>query len=100
MTTYFVIKHKPTGQFMPESRGGYSWWTPGYSRFQTPRLFASERAAKNALTCWLQGHWSNVRGHEGDWESGYVDVDEPPAPVTSVPGRLRDDMEVVQVQLV
>jgi hypothetical protein len=94
MTTYYIIRHKPTGAWMPQMRGGFSYWEPTFNH-NPPRLFNTARAAKNALTCWLQGRWSQGMTSGDFWD--------PPEPTRlephAVPGRRGEDMEVVAVTL-
>lgn len=94
----YAIRQKSTGFYLPapRGRGGRGGThvepcaadTPGYE----PRLFHTMHAARVALTYWLAGRVtvsSYTDGWSGEYdESWYV---EP------VPGRVRDDMEVVAV---
>ncbi len=92
MIELWVIRHKPTGGFLPEpkyskrGRGG-ALYEP--STTDKPRLFRTERGAKNALTAWLQGkwHWTLT-----SWEDGEGSLDIKP-----VPSRLREEMEIVHL---
>jgi hypothetical protein len=99
-TVYYAIRHKPTGRLMPETTGGYSLWDPSYlNTAYPPRLFITQRAAKNSLTCWLQGRWSIVTDIESEgWEYPSYTVVIGVQP-TRVPGRHRDDVEVIPVHL-
>jgi hypothetical protein len=106
---FWTIRHKPSMTFMPARPGGrkargWSHWTPRvqhplYSKPPgAPRLFESERAAKNALTCWLQGEW-HVQYGSVSWEEGGGTEEIGCAPEDPEQPRHRDEMEVVQVRL-
>jgi len=97
---YYAIRHKPTGRFMPETHGKYSYWSPEDTNdAHPPRLFVNRRSAANALTAWLQGTWSQVTELESDdWHSYSVTVGAQP---TAVFGRCaREQMEVVELGLI
>ena len=84
---------------MPQMRNGFSYWEPE-GKPQPPRLFATERAAKNALTCWLQGQFRKRFETESDgWEFAPYTV-AAGTEAEPVIGRKRDDMEVVRLSLV
>lgn len=111
----YAIKHKPTGAYMPArmfraSNHGWSYWVPGPAPSgwsgldgydKNPRIFFTLQAARNSLTAWLQGPWKRVTGTDGDWETGYFDVDLGPAPTDAqgLPPRVREDMEIVVLEL-
>lgn len=91
----FVIRHKPTGWFMPrgKGRGGRG------GTFQSPeplsdctRLFASKAGAARALAWWLDGetsaHWV------GDWDGQEHWTTIPR------PERRAEDMEIVSAEIV
>jgi len=98
---YFVIRHKPTGEFMParmflKSNRGYTYWEPtGLNGLtadparKTPRLFQTDHAAKTALTVWLKG--IIVPNHSEDLPN--LRTEKPPMP------RIKSDMEIVPVSL-
>lgn len=107
----YAIKHKPTGQWMPArmtrtSSRGWSHWSPGYvhpvygeskPHDPSPRIFFTLQSARNALTMWLQGTWE-VKHYPGSHfeppEDGSPEPNTPPAP------RSRDDMGIVELDLV
>jgi hypothetical protein len=101
MTTYYAIKHLPTGKVMPETRGGYSYWEPILTLPKhTPRLFRTRRAAMNAATCWSQGHWLRITETESEsWELPATYTVTVGANPTRVAGRDRNDLEVVAVEI-
>lgn len=99
---YFVIRHKPTGEFMParmflKSNRGYTYWEPtGLNGLtadparKTPRLFQTEHAAKVALTVWLKGIAVIDYNDDGDPRHS---IEAPPMP------RIKSDMEIVAISL-
>ena len=101
----YAIRHKPTGSWMPArmfrtSGKGWSYWAPAdpssdkpYNK--NPRIFYTLQSARNALTAWLQGEWVRGTVREGDWETGYYEVDAEPIPNNPPVERKRDDMEIV-----
>lgn len=94
MMEFWIIRHKPSGGFLPELSGVRAGYT--HTEPQTkgvPRLFESAAAAKRALTWWLKGTTSVWRGK--DWEGDYdetwsTEVEE---------HRKAEDMEVIPVLL-
>lgn len=109
----YVIKHKPSGTYMPSRIGrsgrGWSHWNPGHIDpelgpeiyyDQNPRIFFTLQSARNALSAWLQGAWERQIGKEGDWETGYYEVDTGPAPTEPLVERHREDMEIIGLELV
>lgn len=103
----FVIRHKPTGKYMPSrmfrTRGsGWSHWEPTETRpgylphDQNPRIFFSWKSASNALTMWLAGRWKT-----GHTSGSYFEPPESTGPEPYAPDqpRQRDDMEIVEVEL-
>lgn len=100
MTTFYVIRHKPSGTLLPARMHTTHYEFDRPAGTHEPRLFKSERAAKNCATCWAQGVWARETRTESDgWESGpgYTYLAEPvPQPV---PGRRREDLEVVPARL-
>lgn len=102
---YYMIRHKATGEFMPELRRtrGYSHWNP--AKFDTtehidkkkllgvPRLFHSRKRAINCIAQWNSMPNSKAYGHQrydGEWDDG---IDCKPD------GRSKDDLEVVEVSI-
>lgn len=106
--TKWVIRQKSTGFCLPVPKGrmgrGGSFVEP--CRFDPqklstqPRLFDTQRGAQNCLSQWLRGHhhmeYDIERDHPGD--IGYrVEIG---TSVTEVPHRKREDMEVIQVDII
>jgi hypothetical protein len=93
----WAIRQKSTGAYLPARKNGrgYSFDEPG---FGFPRLFKSERSARNALTAWLQGEWKL------EWHTKYDDAWGPDDYQTLVQNKVetRDasDMEIVKFLLV
>jgi len=98
MTSYWIIKHTPTGAVLP-NRGLTSRWTPVAGPGLPPRLFPTQGAARRTAAAWAKGIWEKVIESESDgWEHPSYLVDYPPTP-TPVPGRSRDQLEVIRVTL-
>lgn len=105
MKMLFAIRHKPTGFFLPNPKGkggnGGSFVEPVDGNEEVPRLFHKKQSAKAALTAWLRGHhyatWGYDDGDGFSWGSGQYVED---ISVKPVPGRNKEDMEIVAFQLV
>lgn len=99
MNTFYVIRHKPSGTLLPAQVPSTKFDFDRPAGAHAPRLFKSERAAKNCATLWSQGVWSIGQAWESEgWEYSSHRVDTLPEP-SSVPGRRREDLEVVEVHL-
>jgi len=89
--TYYAILHKPTGCYLPLSRGGgkrgFTYAQPDGDR--PPRLFTRKQAATLALKWWLGGP-AIVRWYE----DGLVLEGQKPDPT-----RKADEMEIVAVKI-
>lgn len=99
---FWVIRHKPSGTLLPARLPATSYDFDRPEGTHEPRLFKSERAAKNCATCWSQGVWvrETVTETHG-WEYAHLDFDylaEQPEP-QPVAGRKREDLEVLPVRL-
>lgn len=101
----FAIRHKPSGHYLPEPTGrmgrGGSYVEPvkpvAGLLSTYPRMFLTERSAANALTQWLRGKHTMLHGWEQDgWETPAYKV-EMGVTVEAVAGRVREDMEVVEI---
>lgn len=91
---FYVIRHKPTGGFLPELSGVRAGFT--YTEPQThgvPRLFESAVGAKRALTWWLKGITSVFKSR--DWEGDYDETWS----TTFEEHRKAEDMEIIPVRL-
>ena len=97
MREYWVIRHKPSGGYLPVLptglRAGYTHTEPDLTA--VPRLFGDAAAAKRALTWWLKGTL-HVTKTGGQW--GFEEYDETWHD-TVMPDRKAEDMEVVPVLL-
>ena len=101
--SYFVIRHKATGLFMPETRGrGSTSWEPALGNSprtsrrggNTPRLFGRKSDATNSVRWWAEGEWVN------DKEDGLpmrMTVWNPRGKVPVL--RKQEDLEVLEVEL-
>ncbi len=102
--TKWAVRHIPTGHFLPVATGrqgrGGSHVEPCDPKDAPPRLCDSEKSAIAVLSQWLRGkatiryiwEYDEFRGKDYKVEDG-VEI-EP------VPTRIKDDMEIVQVELV
>lgn len=94
--TFFAIRHKPTGGYLPEITGvraGYTHTEP--ETHSVPRLFLDKAAAQRALTWWLKGATSVWRGQSSNPDSwGEYEEDWSTEPQEH---RKAEDMEVVPV---
>ena len=103
--TYYMVRHKATGEFMPElKRGrGYSHWNP--SKVDTanhfgrrkligvPRLFPSWSSAYRTIV-----QWNALPNSYNGFRSGPFGSDEYEIQTTN-DGRSKDDLEVVEVNI-
>lgn len=96
---FYVIRHKPTGQLLPARVLATHWEFEDPNGIHEPRLFKTRRAAMNCVTCWVQGAWAQESRTESDgWEGHSYTYLAEPAPQW-VPGRRREDLEVVEAFL-
>lgn len=86
--TLYAIRQKSTGFYLPYTEKAHSYSEPKPTKH--PRLFPSYKSAAAALTQWLRGH------HRCDWNSDEGLIF---AGVDPVAGRVREDMEVVEMEL-
>jgi hypothetical protein len=90
---FLAIRHKPSGGFLPEVRGyGFTRTVP--EKEEPPRLFIRRSSAANALNRWLEGEHTE-RYTDDDFGSS-----ERTIVVKRVPHRKREDMEIVEVELI
>jgi len=100
---YYVIRHKASGELMPQAKKdrGYSHWNPSHlehkflSSLGVPRLIDTRRKATACIVQWAAN--PNVeRYFINDWETGHSeeaglrDKDD---------GRTKDDLEVLKINL-
>lgn len=103
--TFYIIRHRATGEFMPELRRtrGYSHWNPSKVNtlehlkdkvLDVPRLFSSRKKAHNAIVQWNampNARWSITTTHLGEQDES-VDI--------KPDDRSKDDLEIVEISLV
>jgi hypothetical protein len=101
---YYMVRHKATGEFMPELKRtrGYSHWNPskvdtvehlGKKILGVPRLFPSRRKAHFSIVQWNACPNSYARGKQS-WDGDYdEDININPD------GRTKDDLEIVEVNI-
>lgn len=94
--TYYLIRHKATGQFMPQGKKnrGYSHWNPGNPNAEEltmalpiPRMLDSKKKAERCIVQWFYMRNSS-NDYDGDVKLGKED------------GRKMEDLEVVECELV
>lgn len=103
---YYMIRHKDTGEFMPELKRtrGYSHWNPGVvdtltifnkqKLLGTPRLFKSSNQARRCVLLWAANPNAKAKQYQrsdGEWDEEFY---------TKPDGRKREDLEVVIVDIV
>lgn len=102
--TYFVIRHKASGKFMPQLSGkGYTAWTPvhpnkdeEWPQALVPRLFHTKAAATAAASHWYRGiAYSGTEYNEftGDYNKSGEVIYSPQS------HRKQGDLEVLEVEL-
>lgn len=100
---YFMVRHKKTGEFMPELREGrgYSHWNPGMVNtlqhlniklLGVPRLFSTRRRAEYCITRWIE--LPNAFHKNYETSLGLSEVVE-----TREDNRTKEDLEIVEVEL-
>ena len=98
----FMIRHVTTGEIMPLAKRnrGYSWWNPAKPRdtlvswLTTPRVFTTREQAKKAILGWVSYPNSRLTFRYGSYgEEDYDFHDITPD------GRLRTDLEIVEVRI-
>lgn len=98
--SFFIIKHKASGEIMPMLGRGSTYWEPVVSsrmsekqkkkHLHTPRLFARKSDAANSIRWWAEGRWRN------DPEDGMpIKVQDQGLAVLRRPSQL----EIIEVEL-
>lgn len=100
----WVIKHKPTGTYMPQmvfkSSGGWTSWGPGSrAAYPMPRLFETAIGAQRAADAWARGVWEAPMEVDGGIDEPEYSYRGTPGPVHKVDGRRIEDIEVIGVEL-
>ena len=92
----YAVRQKSTGWFIPILKRGYkrggSHSEP--TADQPPRIFPSKLSARSFLGNWLQGI------HENDFHIDWNGNEEGGIKVTPQPHRKKEDMEIVEFNLV
>ncbi len=99
--TYYAIRHKATGELMPQAlrNKGYTHWNPSNPehKFESatgvPRLIDTRRKAARCVAMWGANPNSKRISYQtnyGEWDD---DVD------TKLDGRKKEDLEVIEVNL-
>lgn len=104
---YYLIKHKATGEYMPElTRGrGYSHWNPAVEpterRFRSrkltgcPRLLSSRGKAARCIAAWNAYPNSYNGFRQGPFGDEEFDLQ-----INDNDGRKKEDLEVVEVVII
>ena len=99
---YFVIRHKTTGELMPQAKRdkGYSHWNPSHPEHKflaatgVPRLIDTRRRAARCISMWAANPNGKRWNRQNQWTGEYEDdIDFKPD------DRKKDDLEVVEVIL-
>ena len=123
MTQLFIVRHKVTGLVLKDFKGASHWDPEGllmnwsedeltrYSQKDAhashylqdprpPRLFSTKKGAVNFISSWLRGRAKLVSNDVYRGAGGYM-TDEPSHDlvIEKVPGRRRDQLEIVPVIL-
>lgn len=109
--TVYALRHKSTGLYMPSrmgrtSRAGWSHWeplwqhTPQHKPHDTnPRIFFSEKSARNAQAMWEAGAWGRVyEPLDFSIPNGFVE-EVGLAPSRGIHPRAKGDLEIVLFSL-
>lgn len=98
MGVYYLLRHRPSGAFMPDRGKGMRRHTHSEPAHYpaVPRLFAARLGATVALAYWLQGRTTAPRVDRSDGGPG-GDRDWSTRPVA---GRVREEWEIVPVRIV
>lgn len=103
---YYMIRHKATGEFMPELRKsrGYSHWNPNKIPTElqfgkkkllgVPRLFPHRQKAHRAIVQWNALPNARIEYGRSDW-----DGEEEVGIKCKPDGRSKDDLEIVEVNI-
>lgn len=92
--TRWAIRHKPSGNFIPNSLGKYTQSEPMPNCI--PRLFDTRQGAVSSLNRWLEGIWRLSYYCCGEYDTEW-DYDW--GPETPPNSRVKSEMEVVEVEI-
>jgi hypothetical protein len=100
MTKFYAIRQKSTGMFLPRigSNRSNSYREP--TNDLPPWLALKRGTANMMLTVWLKGHARQAWSAGSDTWLGREDPEPRGVDYKPVPGRVREDFEVVEVSLV
>lgn len=100
---FWAIRHIPSGMYLLEygfrMGRGITHKEPEKPDPLRPRLFLSEKHAKNTLSQWLRGKHEAIMGGESDDLSGRWITYQEGVGVTPVNSRKREEMEIIPVYL-
>lgn len=89
---FLGIRHKPSGGMLPNVRGyGFTKTEPELD--EPPRLFVRRSSAAQALNYWLEGE--HIESNPDNDFSGEIKLR-----VIPKPHRRREDMEIVEIEIV
>lgn len=103
--TFYLVRHKATGEYMPElERGrGYSHWNPAVEptnkRFRPrkltgcPRLFSNRNRAIRCIAAWHAFPNSYTGYRQGDGDNDDIDIN------IKDDNRKKEDLEVVIINI-
>jgi len=100
--TYYMIRHKASGEFMPQAKRdkGYSHWNPSnpntkfIAGLSVPRLIDTKKRAARCIIHWAvnpNARRSATTSYYG--EQNYI-IDTKPD------GRTKNDLEIVEIDIV
>lgn len=103
---YYLVRHKSSGEFMPELRRGrgYSHWNPGKyvtaehlgrrKLIGVPRLFPNRGSAHRSIVQWnaLPNSYAGYRSGAFNTEEFDIQIDND--------GRTKEDLEIVEVDII
>ncbi len=96
---YFAIQQISTGKLLPapRGRGGRGGTHVEFEDNGFPRMFASEVAARNALTWWLGGavNVSFSGGNDFEWDDGCDEIWS----VKNMDHRKKEDVRIVKLEI-
>ena len=93
---YYMVRHKASGEFMPQMRRGkgYSHWNPTTGKLPVlaigvPRLISSRRQASRIISQWnSMPNTAYYPRQEGEYDLDF-----------KADGRKKEDLEVVEVNI-
>lgn len=101
MMRYFLIRHKASGEFMPQGKRdrGYSHWNPSTGNefkkaMNVPRLVATRGTAARIISMWASmpnsRFHSSQNSYTGEWDEDIIFKPD---------GRTKDNLEIVEVNI-